>query len=93
MAYFFTSESVSEGHPDKVADQVSDALIDHLDANNIESTLGTYCLSACTYYLKKYNDTQKNSLWLESNTITLPCYTGVDVNHIVETIGSFSSYK
>ncbi|MFT5725822.1 MAG: S-adenosylmethionine synthetase [Bacteroidia bacterium] len=29
MSYFFTSESVSEGHPDKVADQISDALIDH----------------------------------------------------------------
>ncbi len=29
MAYLFTSESVSEGHPDKVADQISDALIDH----------------------------------------------------------------
>lgn len=29
MPYFFTSESVSEGHPDKVADQISDALIDH----------------------------------------------------------------
>ena len=29
MAYFFTSESVSEGHPDKVSDQISDALIDH----------------------------------------------------------------
>ena len=29
MAYFFTSESVSEGHPDKVADQISDALLDH----------------------------------------------------------------
>lgn len=28
MAYFFTSESVSEGHPDKVADQISDALLD-----------------------------------------------------------------
>jgi S-adenosylmethionine synthetase len=28
MAYFFTSESVSEGHPDKVADQISDALVD-----------------------------------------------------------------
>jgi S-adenosylmethionine synthetase len=27
MAYLFTSESVSEGHPDKVADQISDALI------------------------------------------------------------------
>jgi len=29
MGYLFTSESVSEGHPDKVADQISDALIDH----------------------------------------------------------------
>ncbi len=29
MAYLFTSESVAEGHPDKVADQISDALIDH----------------------------------------------------------------
>ncbi len=29
MAYLFTSESVSEGHPDKVADQISDALIDN----------------------------------------------------------------
>jgi len=29
MSYFFTSESVSEGHPDKVADQISDALIDN----------------------------------------------------------------
>ena len=30
MAYFFTSESVSEGHPDKVADQISDAVLDAL---------------------------------------------------------------
>jgi S-adenosylmethionine synthetase len=29
MSYFFTSESVSEGHPDKVSDQISDALLDH----------------------------------------------------------------
>lgn len=29
MSYFFTSESVSEGHPDKVADQISDALVDN----------------------------------------------------------------
>ena len=29
MSYYFTSESVSEGHPDKIADQISDALIDH----------------------------------------------------------------
>ena len=29
MSYIFTSESVSEGHPDKLADQISDAIIDH----------------------------------------------------------------
>ena len=29
MAYLFTSESVSEGHPDKIADQISDALLDN----------------------------------------------------------------
>jgi S-adenosylmethionine synthetase len=37
MPYLFTSESVSEGHPDKVSDQISDALIDHFlayDANS-----------------------------------------------------------
>ncbi len=32
MSYLFTSESVSEGHPDKVADQISDALVDHFVA-------------------------------------------------------------
>lgn len=37
MSYLFTSESVSEGHPDKIADQISDALIDNFlafDANS-----------------------------------------------------------
>ena len=37
MAYYFTSESVSEGHPDKVADQISDALIDHFLAFDSDS--------------------------------------------------------
>jgi S-adenosylmethionine synthetase len=37
MAYLFTSESVSEGHPDKVADQISDALIDNFMAFDPES--------------------------------------------------------
>ena len=34
MNYFFTSESVSEGHPDKVADQISDAIVDQLLAGD-----------------------------------------------------------
>jgi len=37
MSYFFTSESVSEGHPDKIADQISDALLDHFLAFDPES--------------------------------------------------------
>ncbi|MFA5575207.1 MAG: methionine adenosyltransferase [Brumimicrobium sp.] len=37
MSYLFTSESVSEGHPDKVADQISDALIDHFLAFDKDS--------------------------------------------------------
>ncbi len=37
MPYFFTSESVSEGHPDKIADQISDALIDNFLAFDPQS--------------------------------------------------------
>ncbi len=37
MTYFFTSESVSEGHPDKVADQISDAVLDAMLAQDPES--------------------------------------------------------
>ena len=37
MAYLFTSESVSEGHPDKIADQISDTLLDHFLAFDPES--------------------------------------------------------
>ena len=37
MNYLFTSESVSEGHPDKVADQISDAVLDNLLAHDPQS--------------------------------------------------------
>lgn len=37
MGYYFTSESVSEGHPDKVADQISDAVLDSLLSQDPES--------------------------------------------------------
>jgi len=38
MSYLFTSESVSEGHPDKVADQISDALLDEF-LRHIQTTM------------------------------------------------------
>ncbi|MDO9056586.1 MAG: DegT/DnrJ/EryC1/StrS family aminotransferase [Sulfuricurvum sp.] len=66
-----------------------DELITHLKANDIESTIGTYCLSGGTYYAKKYNDIQPNAKLLEKNTITLPCYDGVDVKFITTKIKEY----
>jgi S-adenosylmethionine synthetase len=44
MAYLFTSESVSEGHPDKVADQISDAILDALLAQDPQSRVAVETL-------------------------------------------------
>lgn len=63
-----------------------DALVNKLKAEGVETTLGTYSLSACTYYRNKYNDVQKNGEHLQVNTITLPCYEGVDVDYICKAI-------
>lgn len=66
MAYLFTSESVSEGHPDKIADQISDALIDNFlawdeDARVAIETLVTtgQVLLAGEVKSKIYLDVQK----------------------------------
>ena len=46
MAFLFTSESVSEGHPDKVADQVSDAILDEFLRRDLNSKVA--CETLCT---------------------------------------------
>ena len=46
MAYLFTSESVSEGHPDKVADQISDAMLDEFLKHDPDSKVA--CETFCT---------------------------------------------
>ncbi len=46
MGYLFTSESVSEGHPDKVADQISDALLDEFLRSDPDSKVA--CETLCT---------------------------------------------
>jgi dTDP-4-amino-4,6-dideoxygalactose transaminase len=63
-----------------------DSLIVRLRAADIESTIGTYCLSNGAYYKKKYNDVQKNALWLEQNTITLPCYEDLSAEDIARVM-------
>jgi len=44
--YFFTSESVSEGHPDKICDQVSDAVLDAMLQDDPESRVAVECFAA-----------------------------------------------
>ena len=46
MAFLFTSESVSEGHPDKVADQISDAILDEFLRRDPQSKVA--CETLCT---------------------------------------------
>ena len=46
MHYLFTSESVSEGHPDKVADQISDAILDNMIAQDPQAHVA--CETLCT---------------------------------------------
>lgn len=65
-----------------------DALIDHLRKQNVESTLGTYCLSGLTYYRQQYNDIQSNSKLLQEQTITLPCYGNVDTLQVCNKISN-----
>lgn len=47
--YFFTSESVSEGHPDKICDQVSDAILDEFMKRDPEARTAVECVSTTNY--------------------------------------------
>jgi S-adenosylmethionine synthetase len=67
MAYLFTSESVSEGHPDKVADQISDALIDHFLA--FDPTSKVACETLVTTGLVVLAGEVNTSTYLDVQTI------------------------
>ena len=67
MPYLFTSESVSEGHPDKVADQISDALIDHFMAFDPNSKVA--CETLVTTGLVTLAGEVKSSAYLDVQQI------------------------
>ncbi len=67
MAYLFTSESVSEGHPDKVSDQISDALIDNFLAFDPESKVA--CETLCTTGLVVLAGEVKSNAYLDVQKI------------------------
>ncbi|MEG1661839.1 MAG: S-adenosylmethionine synthetase N-terminal domain-containing protein, partial [Clostridiales bacterium] len=68
MVKFFTSESVTEGHPDKMADAISDAILDALLAEDNMSRV------ACETFVT-------TGLVLVSGEITTNCY--VDISQLV----------
>jgi S-adenosylmethionine synthetase len=71
MSYLFTSESVSEGHPDKVCDQISDAVLDALIEQDPKSRVACECFTT-------------TGLVLVGGEVTTKGY--VDVQHIVRNV-------
>jgi dTDP-4-amino-4,6-dideoxygalactose transaminase len=65
------------------------SLIAHLKEGGVEATLGTYALSSLSYFRARYADVQPNSHRLMQDTITLPCFDGVDVAQVISRIASF----
>ena len=64
MSYFFTSESVSEGHPDKVADQISDALLDEFLKQDPNSKVA--CETLVTTGLTVLSGEVKTTAWIDA---------------------------
>ncbi|MCV6631790.1 MAG: methionine adenosyltransferase [Flavobacteriaceae bacterium] len=93
MAYLFTSESVSEGHPDKIADQISDALLDHFLAFDPESKVACETLVTTGQVVlagevksKTYLDVQQ----IARNTINKIGYTNGDYQFSGDACGVIS---
>lgn len=68
-----------------------DGLIKYLLDNDIEATLGTYCLSNTTFFKRKYNQVQPIAKYLEQWTITLPCHDDVNVKFVCDKIKKYLS--
>jgi S-adenosylmethionine synthetase len=94
MSHFFTSESVSEGHPDKIADAISDALIDHFLAFDSNSKVACETLVTSGQVIlagevnsKAYIDVQK----IARDTIRKIGYTKSEYKFDAESCGVLSA--
>lgn len=94
MPYLFTSESVSEGHPDKVADQISDALIDNFLAYDPQSKVA--CETLVTTGQVVLAGEVKSTAFLDVQRITRDVirkigYTKAEYMFEAESCGIFSA--
>ena len=67
MAFLFTSESVSEGHPDKVSDQISDAILDEFLRHDAQSKVA--CETLCTTGLVVVSGEVKSSAYVDIQSV------------------------
>ncbi|MGI9525681.1 MAG: methionine adenosyltransferase [Weeksellaceae bacterium] len=94
MSYFFTSESVSEGHPDKIADQISDAILDHFLAFDPESKVAceTMVTTGQVILAGEVNSTAYVDLHqVTRNTIQAIGYTDSDMKFSYDSCGILSA--
>lgn len=78
MSYLFTSESVSEGHPDKVADQISDAILDEFLRQDPKSKVA--CETFCTTGLVMVCGEVKSEGYVDIQKIAREVITGIGYN-------------
>jgi len=94
MSYLFTSESVSEGHPDKVADQISDALLDNFLAFDPESKVA--CETLVTTGLAVISGEVKSNSYIDVQKVTRDVikkigYTKAEYQFEAESCGVIST--
>ena len=95
MTYLFTSESVSEGHPDKVADQISDAILDEFLRQDPQSHVA--CETFCTAGLVvvggevRSNDAYVDIQGVVRKTIENIGYTKAEYRFDASSCGVFST--
>jgi len=94
MSYFFTSESVSEGHPDKVADQISDAILDAFLVQDPESKVA--CETLVTTGLTVVSGEVNSTAWVDlqkqaRNVISKIGYTKSEYKFDAESCGIISA--
>jgi len=92
--YFFTSESVTEGHPDKVCDQVSDAILDKMLAGDPESRVAVECLTKTGFIVVAGEVTTETYVDIQDvarNTIKRIGYDDPNYGFDYETCGVLTS--
>ena len=94
MSYYFTSESVSEGHPDKIADQISDALLDNFLVQDPDSKVA--CETLVTTGLAVLSGEVRSKAVIDAQQITRDIikrigYTKAEYQFEAESCGVISA--